>query len=93
MGSERGELVGRAAEREPGELRDARRSAVRELRVGVEAGTDRSAADREVVEALRRDVEALEVGIELGDVAGELLTERERHRILQVRAPDLDDVG
>ena len=31
--------------------------------------------------------------VELGDVAGELLPERQRHRVLQVRAADLDDVG
>ena len=34
-----------------------------------------------------------EVGVELGDVPAELLPERERHGVLQVRAADLHDVG
>src|SRR5919199_312566 len=33
-----------------------------------------------------------DVAVELRDVAGELLTERERDGVLQVRAPDLHDV-
>ena len=40
-----------------------------------------------------RVLDALEVGVELGDVAGELLAERERHRVLEVGPADLDDVG
>ncbi len=31
--------------------------------------------------------------VKLRDVTGELLAERERRRVLQVRAADLDDVG
>ena len=38
-------------------------------------------------------LDALEVGVELRDVAAELLAQRERHRVLQVGAADLDDVG
>ena len=79
-------------ERQPGDLRDLRRGALGELGVRVQAGADRGAADRELVEALDRDLDALDVGVELGDVAGELLAERERHRVLQVGAADLDDV-
>ena len=34
----------------------------------------------------------LEVVVELRDVAGEFLAERQRHRVHQMRAADLDDV-
>ncbi len=67
--------------------------AVGELGVRVEPGADGGAADGELVQPGERELDALEVGVELGDVAAELLAERERHRVLEVRAADLDDVG
>ena len=66
---------------------------VGELGVGVEPGADRGAADGELVEPGQHLLDALEVGVELRHVAAELLAERERHRVLQVRAADLHDVG
>mgnify|MGYP003693621371 CR=1 FL=1 len=70
-----------------------RRDGLAEAGGRVEPGADRGAADREGAEARRasRSIRA-EVGVELGDVAGELLAERERHRVLQVGAADLHDV-
>ena len=59
----------------------------------VEPGADRGPADREFVQPGQRELDPFEVGVELGDVATELLTERQRHRVLQVGATDLDDVG
>ena len=86
-------LLRRRHERQAGELGDLRRGALGELGVRVEPGADGGAADGELVEAGQHQLDALEVGVELRDVAAELLAERERHRVLQVRAADLDDVG
>ena len=61
--------------------------------MGVEAGPDGGPTDRQVVEAVDRLLDPRQVRVELGDVAGELLAEGERDRVLQVGAPDLHDVG
>ena len=89
---ERRELVGRGAEREPRELGDLRRDARRPLGMRVEPGADGGAAEREVEQALLRLVELLLGERELRGPAAHLLTERERRRVHQVRAPDLHDV-
>ena len=86
-------LFGRRHERQAGELGDLRRGTLGELGVRVEPGADGGAADGELVEPGQHLLDALEVGVELRDVAAELLAERERHRVLQVRAADLHDVG
>jgi len=39
-----------------------------------------------------RPLDALDALLDLGPVAGELLTERDRRRVLEVRPPRLDDV-
>ena len=51
------------------------------------------ASDRELVQAGKREPDALDAGIELGDVAAELLPQRQRHRVLEMGAPRLDDVA
>ena len=51
------------------------------------------AAEGQLVEAGKTASMPLEVGVELGDVAGKLLAQRQRHGVHQVRAADLDDVG
>ena len=58
----------------------------------VQPGADRRAADRELVEVGERLLDPFDVGVELRDVARELLAERERDRVLQVRPADLHDV-
>ena len=85
---------GLAAERNgrPGQLRDLRGRCVAEPLRGVEPGADRRAADRELVQAGERRLDPLHIGVELGDVAAELLAEGERHGVLQVGAADLHDV-
>jgi hypothetical protein len=59
----------------------------------VEPGADRGAADRELVEHRQRGAQRHMRLLELRHVAGELLPERERRCVLQMRAPDLDDRG
>ena len=91
---ERGELVRRGHERQPGELGDLRRGALGELRVARSARCRppcrRWRARRARAASPRSRSRSC---VELGDVAAELLAERERHRVLQVRAADLHDVG
>ncbi len=94
VSGERGELVGRRNERQPGQRGDSLRGPLGELAMGVQPGADRGAADRELVDIGQAPPSMrLEIGIELRDVAGEFLAQRERHRVHQMRAPDLDDVG
>ena len=61
-------------------------------RMRVEAGADRGAAERQLAQVRQRGVDVREPVVELRDVAGELLAQRERRRVLQVGAADLDDV-
>ena len=63
-----------------------------ESRVRVEPGADGGAADRELVERRQGRADAPRHG-RAGDPARDLLPERQRRRVLQVRAADLDDVG
>ena len=93
VGGEGRELVRRRHERAARLLRHLARREVAELRVRVEAGADRGAADRQLVEARDRLAHDAEAVVELGHPAADLLAERDRRRVLQVRAADLDDVG
>ena len=86
-------LFGADTNGRPVRLGDLRGGALGELGVRVEPGADGGAADGELVEAGQHRLDALEVGVELRDVAAELLAEGERHRVLQVGAADLDDVA
>ena len=86
------ELVGRAHERRPGALRQARGHRVTEAGRGVEASAHGGAADGQLEQPGQHQVEPLDVRVELRHVAAELLAKGQRHRILQVRAADLDDV-
>ncbi len=64
-----------------------------ELGVGVEAGADRGAAEGELVEVGQRALDPLDAVGRAGGRSRELLAERQRRRVHQVRAADLDDVG
>ena len=92
VGGQRGELVRRAHEGQPRVLRDAGGHGLAEARRRVEACPHGGAADGQLVEAGQHLVQALGTGIELRDIAAELLPERQRHGILEVRAADLHDV-
>ena len=59
----------------------------------VEARADGRAADRELEQALDCVADLCDGVVDLGDPGGDLLAERDRRRVLQVRAANLDDVG
>src|SRR5581483_2150625 len=83
---ERGELVRRLAKPEPGFLAYQLAHARGELRMRVEAGADGGAADRQAAEPGQDGAQRGLRLLELVDVARELLPERERRRILEMRA-------
>jgi hypothetical protein len=60
--------------------------------VRVQTRADRCAAERQLVEVRHRGLEVLQRVLELRRPARDLLAERERRGVLQVGAPDLDDV-
>ena len=76
-----------------GEVAEPGRARVAESVRRVEAGADGGRADRELVEVGERLLDPLEVVVELGDVAGELLPEGERDGVLEMGPTDLHDVG
>jgi hypothetical protein len=54
--------------------------------MGVEAGSDCSAAQRDLADARKRALHPGDALADLGRVAAELLAERHGHRVHQVRA-------
>ena len=58
---------------------------------GVEAGADRGAADGQLTEPRQRGLHPFDAGLDLTGVAAELLAQRHRHGVHQVRAAGLDD--
>src|SRR5690606_41150172 len=74
----------------PGHLSD---DLWREPRVGVDARAGRGATEWKLCGQDRRLGHALPTERDLSRVARELLTQRDRHRVHQVRATGLDDVG
>ena len=86
------ELVRRGHERQAGELRDLRDGRLGEPRRGVDAGADRGAPEREVIDVAERILDAFEIVGEHSRIARPFLAERERRRVLHVGAADLDDV-
>ena len=64
-----------------------------ELGVGVEAGAGGGAAERDLADPAQRRLDPLDAEPDLGGVAAELLAEGDRHRVHQVGAAGLDDVG
>jgi len=87
------ELVLRRDERVPGQLGDLLGRALRELGVGVEPRPHRGPPDGQLVEVRQGRLRVPERVIELAHPPRDLLSERQRHRVLEVRPPDLDDVG
>src|SRR5205807_10044999 len=74
------------------EARDLARGALAEVGAAVQAGADRGAAERELREVIESRLDVAPRVAELRRVAREFLAERERGRVLQVRAADLHDV-
>ena len=92
LAAHRGEAVGRLGERKAGTLGDRRRHLPRVGGSGVQPGADRGAPDRQLQDERQDGADRVFADAELIRVAGELLAEGERGRILEVGAPDLDDV-
>ena len=68
------------------------RDALGELRVRVQPGAGRGPAERDLRDLRQRVLDAPAAEPDLRRVAGELLAERDRDRVHQVRAAGLDDV-
>ncbi len=85
-----GKVIGRLAQFQPGFGGDAADSPARELRVGVDAGAYRSAAERQFAET---GLDFSQAGAGLFDLAGiaaELLAEANRSGTCEARAPDFE---
>jgi hypothetical protein len=87
------ELVLRRAERQAGDARDIVGEQFRETVRRVEAGADGGAALGERVDVAERLFDAGQAQFQRGAVAGKLLAERQRRRVLGVGAADLHDIG
>ena len=71
---------------------EQRADARRELGMRVQPGADGGAAERDLAEPRQRVLDARDALAHLRRVAAELLAERDRHGVHQVRAAGLDDV-
>ena len=87
------ELVRRRDERQSGMGGDFSGHPGAKFRMRIESRADRRAALRQLEHVRQRRLDVLSRMSELCGVAGELLTQRQRRRILQMRAADLDDAG
>jgi hypothetical protein len=92
VGSEDLKLVGGGLELGAGHLGDLGRDGLIEALEGVQASADSSATLGQVAEVRHCVLDALNVAVELGDIAGELLAERQGSRILEMGAADLDEL-
>ena len=90
---ERGEAVVSDAEGFAQSFGQPRRDPGAELRMGVQPGADRRAADGQSMDRRQRGAQRLLGEGELRRVAAELLAKGERRGVLQVRAADLEDTG
>jgi hypothetical protein len=90
---QRSERVVGAHEGQTGAVGQLVRHPGAEFRMGVQAGADRGAADRQRMYCRQCCDDGRAGQRELGGVAGEFLAQRQRRGILQMGAADLDDVG
>jgi hypothetical protein len=86
-------LFGRETNGSPVSSAILRRRALGELRVRVQPGADRRAAERQLPQPRQRCLDRARCRGRAGRRTRELLPERQRHGVLQVRAADLDDVA
>ena len=93
VGRKRREFVRGRDERLAGLAGDLGGRDLAEAGVGVDAGADRGAAERQGVAGQQRATDALEGFVELRDPAGHDLLEGDGRRVLQMRAPDHDDLA
>ena len=92
VGSQNLELVGGGLELGTGQLGDLRGDTLVESLECVQTGADSSTTLGEVADVRNAALNALNVAVKLGNVAGELLTESERGSILQVGTTNFDDL-
>ena len=88
---QRGELVAVRTEGETREFCDLPGGAFGEFRMRVEPRSHGGAADRQIIKPIQRLFQSLDVALQQTRPAAELLSDGERHGILQVRAADLHD--
>ena len=93
LARERVELVRRRQEGIAQQLGDLLRRQVAERRRSVESGADGRAAEGQLAQRAAGLHDHVAVVAEHGAPAADLLPERERHGVLQVRAADLDHVA
>jgi hypothetical protein len=93
MRSQRFEFVGCGNEWQTRECGDLFGGELTESRQRIEACTHSGAAESQLKHMRQRGFDMLPRMIELRHVAGKFLAERQRGRVLQMRAPDLDNVG
>ncbi len=89
---QRFELIRRRDKGFAGQARDRFGRSFRELRMGIEAGADRGAAQGQRIKPLEAVVDPGQSVGQLLRVPGELLPECQRSGIHQMRSSDLDDV-
>ena len=92
VGSQNLELVGSSLELGAGHLGHLRSDGLVEALEGVQASSDSSTTLGKVTEVRDACLDTLNVTVELGDVAGKLLTKSQGSGVLQVRTTDLDDL-
>jgi hypothetical protein len=92
MGRQRRKLIGMRAKGQSCQCCDLCCRALGELRMRIQARAHRGPPDRKLIEALERRFHAGDIAREHARPPANLLAERERRCILQVRASDLDDV-
>ena len=90
---QRGKFVRRTGEGQAAAARQFGRDARAELGVRVQSGADGGAADRQRVQRRQGGEYDCFGKLQLRDVGGKLLAERQRRGVLQMRAADLDDAG
>src|SRR5262249_49750657 len=90
---QRFELVGRGHERQAGVRGNLLNSQHVESRQGIQSSPHRRATQRQLVDVRQRRFDVVFAVRELRGVSGKLLPQRERRRVLQMRTPDLHDIG
>ncbi|CCJ84381.1 conserved hypothetical protein [Cronobacter dublinensis 582] len=92
-GSERFEFIRRGHERLAGERSELFRHAFSVFRVRIKPGADRRAAERQLRQMRQAVVDMLKIVLKHRHPAGDLLAERQRRGVLQMRTADFHDIG
>src|ERR1700675_3943090 len=93
VGGQRLEFVGSTGEAKLRDFGNVSGERLGEFRLRIEPGADSGAALRQRIQMIHPDTQPRDAALDLGGVAGELLTERQRCGVLGMGAADLDDVS